>query len=77
MSFMDLGRSESSAFSSEYHFFHCRASVSNEWQRFLKMSKCCSPWQAAQIWSEIKLFIESGVGVGFGSTLPIKRWSIS
>lgn len=29
-SFMDLGRSDNSAFSSEYHFLHYKASVSSE-----------------------------------------------
>jgi len=37
-SFIDLGRSESSAFSSEYHFLHYNASVSIEWHKFLKTS---------------------------------------
>lgn len=77
ISFIDLGKSHYSAFSSLYHFFHWSMSDSRLEQRFSKESSCSSPLQAAQMGSVMKPLRESGMGVGWGSTFPRIRCSIS
>lgn len=69
-----MGRSADSAFSSEYHFFHYKYSVSKDWQIPANKGIYSKALQEAQILSFKKDLSTSGTCPGLGSYLPITRW---
>jgi len=66
-----FGKSASSAFSSLYHFFHYKESVSKLEHKLANSGIVSKALAEAQIYSVIKFFKTSGIGPGLGSTLPI------
>jgi hypothetical protein len=72
-----LGRSATSAFSSLYHFFHYKESISNDEQILAKVGSYSRALIFYHIFSVKKFLRTSGIGGALSSVFPRIRWLTS